>query len=272
MSRPIQAGATDQSTVIRIVDSTTFLPEEAVEHNTSGIALWYRREGATITAITEAALAALDSDHADGGIEHIDDGYYRLDLPDLAVATGVDGVAVGGTVTGMMVIGSYHPLNFITEANIESECNDALVALGLDHLVSASVAGSDITDNSIIAKLVSKETTADWDDFVNTTDSMQGNRDLIDSLVSTIGAAADTDIATDIANVPTLVLDLANGIETGLTPRQAQRLVVAALAGKLSGAATTTVTIRNAEADSKDRIVATVDSDGNRSAITTDLT
>lgn len=68
------------------------------------------------------------------------------------------------------------------------------------------------------------------------------------------------------------ILDLANGIETGLTLRQAQRLEVAALAGKLSGAATTTVTIRNAIADSKDRIVATVDNDGNRSAITTDLT
>ena len=46
----------------------------------------------------------------------------------------------------------------------------------------------------------------------------------------------------------------------------------AANAAKLSGAATTTITIRNAVADSKDRIVATVDSDGNRSAITYDLT
>jgi hypothetical protein len=50
------------------------------------------------------------------------------------------------------------------------------------------------------------------------------------------------------------------------------RLIAAANAAKLSGAATTTITIRNAVADSKDRIVATVDSDGNRSAITYDLT
>jgi len=66
-------------------------------------------------------------------------------------------------------------------------------------------------------------------------------------------------------------LDLANGIEVGLTERQAFRLMAAALAGKLSGAATTTITIRNAVADSKDRIVATVDSDGNRSALTVDV-
>jgi hypothetical protein len=67
------------------------------------------------------------------------------------------------------------------------------------------------------------------------------------------------------------LLDRANGIETGLTPRQALRLSAAADGGKLSGAATATNTIRNAVADDKDRIVATVDADGNRTAITYDL-
>ena len=69
------------------------------------------------------------------------------------------------------------PWNSSWDAEVQSECNDALVALGLDHLVSASVAGSDVADDSIIAKLVSKESTADWDDFVNTTDSLQAQRD-----------------------------------------------------------------------------------------------
>lgn len=72
--------------------------------------------------------------------------------------------------------------------------------------------------------------------------------------------------------IATAQLDLAAGVETGLTLRQAMRLLSAASAGKLSGAATTTITIRNAVADSKDRITATVDSSGNRSAITVDLT
>ncbi len=67
------------------------------------------------------------------------------------------------------------------------------------------------------------------------------------------------------------LLDRTGAIETGLTPREALRLNAAALAGKLSGAATTTVTIRNAVADSKNRIVATVDADGNRTAVTTDV-
>lgn len=67
------------------------------------------------------------------------------------------------------------------------------------------------------------------------------------------------------------ILDRANAIEAGLTPRQAMRLIVAALAGELSGAETTTIVIRNAVADSKNRITAVVDTSGNRSAITYDL-
>lgn len=60
-------------------------------------------------------------------------------------------------------------------------------------------------------------------------------------------------------------------VETGLTLRQALRLVTAATAGKISGGGTSTITIRNAVADGVDRIVATVSSDGNRTAITYDL-
>lgn len=60
-------------------------------------------------------------------------------------------------------------------------------------------------------------------------------------------------------------------IETGLTMREALRLLTAASAGKLSGAETTTITIRNT-ADTKDRITATVDTPGNRSAVVYDLT
>ena len=65
------------------------------------------------------------------------------------------------------------------------------------------------------------------------------------------------------------VWDLTNGIEPSLSPRQALRLIAAAQAGKLSGAAGTTVTIRDVN-DTKDRIVATVDADGNRIAVATD--
>lgn len=74
------------------------------------------------------------------------------------------------------------------------------------------------------------------------------------------------------ANVADAILDAAAGVETNLTMRQALRLIAAATAGKISGAAGTTITIRNAVDDDKNRIVATVTSEGNRTAITYDLT
>jgi hypothetical protein len=62
----------------------------------------------------------------------------------------------------------------------------------------------------------------------------------------------------------------ASVIETGFTALQSMRLMLSALAGKLSGAATTTVVIRDVN-DTKDRITATVDADGNRTAVTKDV-
>ncbi|MGD9850113.1 MAG: hypothetical protein AB7T38_02480 [Nitrospirales bacterium] len=108
--RAITAGSTDVQVNIKIIDAADGTPEEAVEHDSSGIALWYRRAGGLKVAITPAALAALDDAHADGGIEHIDDGIYRLDLPDAAVAVGAEHVTIGGTVTGMIVLGGEIPL------------------------------------------------------------------------------------------------------------------------------------------------------------------
>jgi len=110
MSRPIKQGSIDQSTVLRFIDSTDGTPETGITDATAGLALWYRREGGLKVPITPVALAALDTAHTDGGFEHISDGYARVDLPDLAVAAGANGVAVGGSATGMVAIGSYHTL------------------------------------------------------------------------------------------------------------------------------------------------------------------
>jgi hypothetical protein len=101
----VKKGVTDRSVTIRIIDSVAGTPETGVVFNTAGIDLWYRREGAAKTSITEATLAALTTAHADGGFLHIGDGEYRLDLPDAAFATGANHVDIGGTVTDMIVIG-----------------------------------------------------------------------------------------------------------------------------------------------------------------------
>ena len=63
-----------------------------------------------------------------------------------------------------------------------------LRTLGLDHLLSAAVSGSDVTNNSVVAKLVSASATADWDDYDNTTDSLQANQAEHDATQTAVGA------------------------------------------------------------------------------------
>lgn len=58
-------------------------------------------------------------------------------------------------------------------------------------------------------------------------------------------------------------------IEGTLTAERVMRIVLAGLSGILSGAATATIKIRDL-ANTKDRITATVDADGNRSNVTLD--
>ena len=62
-----------------------------------------------------------------------------------------------------------------------------------------------------------------------------------------------------------------NGLEGSTTYEQAMRLMLSALAGKSTGGGTATLTFRD-QADSKPRITATVDTDGNRDAMTLDGT
>lgn len=67
----------------------------------------------------------------------------------------------------------------------------------------------------------------------------------------------------------TRIYNLLDVIEGTLDHQEVMRILLAAAANKLSGAATTNVKIRDL-ADGKDRIDATVDADGNRTAVTLD--
>ncbi len=77
------------------------------------------------------------------------------------------------------------------------------------------------------------------------------------------------DVIDGIVDAIKLKTDLIPGDMDGLSLAEMLTLMGASLLGKLSGAATTTVVIRAAD-DSKDRITATVDADGNRTAVVLD--
>jgi hypothetical protein len=87
------------------------------------------------------------------------------------------------------------------------------------------------------------------------------------ALTDKTGYTLDSDEHTAIANV---LWNLANAIEQGVSPIQALRTTFRADVGRLSGAGTETVVIRDFN-NTKDAITATVDVPGNRLTITVDL-
>lgn len=128
---------------------------------------------------------------------------------------------------------------------------------------------AEMTADVLTAKIVSNGRPV----FIRIETVVRQIKDLAFPAVS--GRSLDVAASGQVHADPTDLLDLTDGIESGLTLRQAHRLEVAAAAGKLSGAVTgapATVRVRNAVADTKDRIVANCDADGNRLSVTPDVT
>jgi hypothetical protein len=138
--------------------------------------------------------------------------------------------------------------NYLTSAMATSGSIGELLKTQLDTNVASRLAEADYLapDNSTIGTIATS------------TGNLPGAPAAVSDILST----------TQIANA---ILDEANAIETGWTVRQALKVILAALGGKLSGAATSAVVVRDLN-DSKNRISATVDVNGNRSAVTYDKT
>ncbi len=88
-----------------------------------------------------------------------------------STVTDKTGYSISGTKTTL------DALNDISTSDVNAQVDLGISDAGLDHLVSTSVTGTDIADNSIIAYMVSKSATADWDSFVNTTDALEAIAD-----------------------------------------------------------------------------------------------
>jgi hypothetical protein len=132
MPRLIQKGSTDISLYFLIVDSADGSPETGV--TITDLDLQYVRFGAAPVAKVDAtALAATNSAHADNKAIEIDGtdqpGLYRVDWPDAAFATGVDGVVLTVKGTG------FHPAHMEIQL-VDFDPTDA-VRLGLTALPNA---------------------------------------------------------------------------------------------------------------------------------------
>jgi hypothetical protein len=143
-----------------------------------------------------------------------------------------DTAEIGTAGAGLTDLGG---MSTSMKAEVEAECTDALEADGLDHLVAASVIGTDVADNSIIAKMVADDATADWDTFNNTTDSLEAIRNnqagadtaaIADAVwdeatsghvgVGTFGAQCGTDIDAILVDTNELQTDDVPGLISGL--------------------------------------------------------
>lgn len=207
------------------------------------------------------------------GVDH--DGVAGLNLLTV-VATGGNGFEAGKQYNLVITTGTVDSVSVVGEvvATFSLGAEAAFTRLGAP--AGASIAADLVTIDdfidtevaSILAAVITEvaDIKAKTDQLAFTT----ANR--VDSQVFGIQANAITAAATAAdfsAEVAAGLLDLAAGVETGLTVREHLRLAASALFGKASGLGTATATFRDF-ADTKARLTVTVDADGNRTAFTYD--
>ena len=129
-------------------------------------------------------------------VDILDDGTSgNVKIATDVAATLVDTAVIGALGAGLTDLGG---MSTTMKGQVNTEVDGSMVTYGLDHLVSASVIGTDVTDNSIIAKLVDDAATADWDGYDPTTASLEAlNVDADAIKAETALIVADTDVIDD---------------------------------------------------------------------------
>ena len=220
---------------------------------TSGVSVSVDR--ASVVGLNEATIVATAGNGYENGKSY---GIY--------ISTGtVGGVSVIGEVVGNFTIG-------LSAAAVDlANGTDGLTALktGIDAIPTTAMRG---TDNALLAASINL--TAGAVDSVTlvattTTNTDMRGTDSANTIAPDNAGISSNGTAIAALNDISVANIFAGGDIDGFTLEQAQKLILSSAAAKLSGAATTTIIIRAAD-DSKDRITATVDVNGNRSAVILD--
>lgn len=97
----LKKGVTSQSIDIWVEDSSSGVGAglTGLVFNSAGLVAYYHRPGSASVAITLVTLAAITTAWASGGFKEVDatnmPGWYRLDVPDAVIASGVDRCYIG---------------------------------------------------------------------------------------------------------------------------------------------------------------------------------
>jgi len=219
LSATVSKDGTSQILQFPAYDSSSTVGDKlaGLVFNTASLKAYYNRTGAAGAATAITLVTATKGTWVTGGFIAVDatnqTGEYELHIPDAALATGADRVII--TLEGAANMAPVNiTLDLVEEIDLGTD-NRVLVSanahtsgetvadvvtlttFGLDHLVSAAVVGADVADDSIFAKLVSASGTADWDDFVNTTDALQAIRDRGDAAWTTGAGGSDRLLMVD---------------------------------------------------------------------------
>jgi len=142
---------TSKSAYFYIVDALGS-PLTGLAYNSAGASAYYTRSGAAAVAITLATLASASAAWSSGGFKEVDatnaPGLYRLDLPNAALASGVDEVFISLKFTGVNV----QPLKIRLEAKTLTAIADAIFKRDLTAVTGAAM----LSLRTVMARFISR--------------------------------------------------------------------------------------------------------------------
>lgn len=275
-----------EDATVRFGWSTNGANGAAITRATNGTVSVYKDGGTT-----QSTAGVTDTEDFDGvtgvhlcTIDTSADAFYAAGSEYMVVLSGatVDGQSVAVVLAHFSIARANGVLATLQDATVGLAALEALVD-ELESRLTATRAG--YLDNLSAGAVATAAALSTLDGYLDTEIAaiLAAVDTEVAAIATSIGTPAGIDLATDIANlaadlgdVPTAaenaagLLDLTNGVESGVTLRQALRAIAAVAAGKVSGMDTGAPVFRNL-GDTANRVSATTDADGNRSAVTLNL-
>lgn len=194
---------------------------------------------------------------------------------------GIDWANIGSPTTSVNLSGTTAGLidGAITAAKIAADAITAAKiadgAIDAATFAAGAINAAAIATDAIDADALAADAVSEIQSGLATASALTTLTGYVDTEVAAIKAKTDNLPASPAAtgDIPS-ASSIASAVwsyvaEGALTAVQLYRIIVAALAGKSNGGGTTSVAFRDV-ADSKNRVSATVDADGNRTAVTLD--
>jgi hypothetical protein len=289
----VPKGATSVILPVSIYDSssTTGAKLTGLVYNTGSLTAYYNRMGAAGSATQITLATATKGTWATGGFIAIDGtnmpGDYELHVPDAALATGVNRVAIQLKGASNMV-----PVNIeieLTSVNLNDAVRGGMTALpnanadAAGGLPISDAGGLDI--DTILGKITGAGVRLDWSAIQNPTSTVALTGTTVDLVANAVdstsvassaftaakfaaGAIDANALATDAVN-EIVAAAKAMVIETNgtVTLGQAMSVILAFAAGVSSGQSTTSPIFEDPSGTTT-RITGTTDGSGTRTAVT----